>query len=104
MKTKRAHSEEYFGEQRDFWWRPDFLKLMASRWRLSDASSLVDVGCGLGHWSMLLYPFLRPQSTLVAIDAEKKWIRKAPARFFARFPLLDRSLFRFKKGDATDLP
>jgi ubiquinone/menaquinone biosynthesis C-methylase UbiE len=104
MKTKRGHSEEYFGEQRDFWWRPDFLRLLATRWRLSDASSLVDVGCGLGHWSMLLYPFLKPKSTLVAIDAEKKWIKEVPARFFARFPLVDRRLFTFKVSDATKLP
>jgi SAM-dependent methyltransferase len=104
MKAKRGHSEEQFGEQRDFWWRPDFLRLLAARWRLSEASSLVDVGCGLGHWSMLLYPFLKPNSTLVAIDSERKWIEKAPLRFFARFPSVDRSLFTFKAGDATKLP
>jgi ubiquinone/menaquinone biosynthesis C-methylase UbiE len=104
MKRKRGHSEEYFGEQRDFWWRPDFLQLLATRWRLSEASSLVDVGCGLGHWSMLLYPFLKPKSTLVAIDSDKKWIKEAPSRFFARFPSVPRGLFTFKAGDATDLP
>lgn len=104
MKTKPAHSEEYFGEQRDFWWRRDFLRLMAKRWRLSAASSLADVGCGLGHWSLLLYPFLKPDATLVAIDQERKWVKEAPARFFARFPSVNRDRFTFKRGDACALP
>jgi ubiquinone/menaquinone biosynthesis C-methylase UbiE len=104
MKIRRAHSEEYFGEQRDFWWRPDFLRLMAKRWRLSAASSLVDVGCGLGHWSMLLYPLLKPNATLVGIDPERKWVKEAPARFFARFPSVNRDSFTFKRGNANALP
>ena len=104
MKPKRAHSEEYFGEQRDFWWRPDFLRLLAQRWRLAEASSMADVGCGLGHWSMLLYPFLKPNATLTAVDAERKWIREAPPRFFARFPAVDKGLFTFKLGRANHLP
>jgi ubiquinone/menaquinone biosynthesis C-methylase UbiE len=104
MKKKRAHSEEYFGEQRDFWWRPDFLRLLARRWRLSEASSMADVGCGLGHWSMLLYPLLKPHSTLAAVDAERKWIKEARARFYARFPTVNKDLFTFKTGDAADLP
>jgi ubiquinone/menaquinone biosynthesis C-methylase UbiE len=104
MKKKRAHSEEFFGEHRDFWWRPDFLRLLAQRWRLAEASALVDVGCGLGHWSMLLYPFLKPNSTLTAIDSERKWIQEAPPRFFARFPSVNKTLFTFKLGGAGALP
>ena len=45
------HSAAHFGEQRDFWWHRDFLDLMALRWKLADASSIADIGCGLGHWS-----------------------------------------------------
>lgn len=104
MKMKRAHSEEYFGEQRDFWWRPDFLLLLANRWRLAEASSMADIGCGLGHWSMLLYPFLKAPATLTAVDAEGKWVKEVPARFHARFPDVKRNLFTFKAGDAHDLP
>jgi SAM-dependent methyltransferase len=65
---------------------------------------MADVGCGLGHWSMLLYPFLKPNATLTAVDAERKWIREAPPRFFARFPAVDKGLFTFKLGRANHLP
>lgn len=44
------HSAEYFGDSRDYWWNPDFLRLMAARWRLSAVHEVLDVGCGVGHW------------------------------------------------------
>ena len=53
------HSAVQFGKQRDFWWHRDFLDLMALRWKLADASSIADIGCGLGHWSRLLYRYLK---------------------------------------------
>jgi hypothetical protein len=49
------HSAEQFGAQRDFWWNRDFLDRMAKRWRLGEASTLADIGCGCCHWSRLLY-------------------------------------------------
>ena len=44
--SDQPHSAEFFGEQRDFWWNRDFLALMATRWRLHEASSLADIGHG----------------------------------------------------------
>ena len=49
-----ADSAELFGEQRDFWWNRDFLDLMAARWRLQEADSLADIGCGLGDNAIYL--------------------------------------------------
>ena len=52
------HSADYFTSARDFWWNQDFLRLLAERWRLGSARSLADIGCGIGHWSRLLFPHL----------------------------------------------
>jgi trans-aconitate methyltransferase len=82
----QPHSAEYLGEQRDFWWNRDFLDLMAARWRLNEASSLADIGCGLGHWSRLLYSYLRPPARLVGVDREPRWVAEAPQHFHRAFP------------------
>jgi SAM-dependent methyltransferase len=55
--SDQPHSAEYFGKQRDYWWKRDFLDLRAARWRLHEAASLADIGCGLGQWSRLLAGF-----------------------------------------------
>lgn len=76
-KTTKAHSEDYFGEWRDFWWNKDFVELMAKRWELNNVHSLLDVGCGIGHWSRVLFPFLPKQASVVGIDMEATSIEKA---------------------------
>jgi len=98
------HSAEWFGEQRDFWWNRDFLDLMAARWRLREASSLADIGCGLGHWSRLLYPYLRPPARLAGVDREPRWVAEAPQHFHRAFPHIAPELVSFHQGDATRIP
>lgn len=71
------HSEEYFGEQRDYWWNKDFISLMAKRWSLREAQSILDVGCGIGHWGLLLLPELSSSASLVGVDREEIWASKA---------------------------
>lgn len=68
------HSGHYFGDQRDFWWNYDFLELMAKRWQFSQCHSLLDVGCGVGHWGHILAPFLPKNCQIQGIDPEEKWI------------------------------
>jgi ubiquinone/menaquinone biosynthesis C-methylase UbiE len=102
--SDQPHSAEWFGEQRDFWWNRDFLDLMARRWRLSEAGSLADIGCGLGHWSRLLYPYLSPPARLAGIDREPRWVAEAPEKFHRAFPNVAPELFSFHQGDATKLP
>ena len=100
----QPHSAELFGEQRDFWWNRDFLDLMAVRWRLSEAASLADIGCGLGHWSRLLYPYLRPPARLAGVDREPRWVAEAPEKFRRAFPHVAPELISFHQGDAIKLP
>ena len=101
---RKPHSEHQFGPQRDFWWNSDFLDLMATRWRLGEASSLADIGCGLGHWSRLLYGYLKQPARLACIDREPRWVSEAPARFRTAFPAVRLDLLTFAEGDATNIP
>lgn len=100
----QPHSAEWFGEQRDFWWNRDFLDLMAARWRLNEVSSFAGIGCGHGHWSRLLYSYLRPPARLAGVDREPRWIVEAPQHFRRAFPHVAPELFAFHQGDATRLP
>ena len=100
----QTHSADWFGEQRDYWWNRDFLDLMAVRWKLSEASSLADVGCGLGHWSQLLYPYLRSPAKLTGIDREARWVVEAELRFQRAFPKTTPDHYTFLQGDAGKLP
>jgi SAM-dependent methyltransferase len=100
----QPHSVEYFGPQRNFWWNHDFLDLMATRWRLREAESLADIGCGQGHWSRLLYPYLRAPARLTGVDREPRWVTEAAQNFRHAFPRVAPDQFTFVPGDATKLP
>ncbi len=54
LKGAPEHSAEYFGETRDHWWHDDFIEMIAKRWRLESVRSILDVGCGVGHWGRVL--------------------------------------------------
>ena len=98
------HFAEQFGPQRDFWWNRDFLDLMATRWRLRNASSLADIGCGLCHWSRLLYPYLRAPARLVGVDHEKRWVADRTRNLRRAFPEVAPDLITVVQGDATEIP
>lgn len=72
-----AHSSEYFGPQRDFWWNNDFLSLMAQRWNLKKVNNLLDAGCGIGHWGRSLSKFLPLDAKIFGIDKESESIKIA---------------------------
>jgi len=71
--SEKGHSEEWFGDYRDYWYNQDFLELMAKRWNLSRVNSLLDVGCGLCHWSRLISQFLPTGAQISGLDADPKW-------------------------------
>jgi SAM-dependent methyltransferase len=73
------HSPEYFGEQRDHWWDPEFVSLLLRRWALHQHRRILDVGCGIGHWGRLLLPHLPSNATLMGADREPEWVAKASA-------------------------
>lgn len=100
----QPHSAEQFGPQRDFWWHRDFLDLMAARWRLHEAASLVDIGCGQGHWSRLLYPYLKSPARLTGVDREPRWVSEAEANCRRAFPNAAPEQFKFITGEAAAIP
>lgn len=77
---------------------------MAARWRLGEAASLADIGCGQGHWSRLLYPYLRSPARLTGVDREARWVAEAEQNFRCAFPEATPDRFRFLAGDAMQLP
>lgn len=73
MKEK-GHSEEFFGDYRDYWYNLDFLELMAKRWELDNVKTILDVGCGQCHWTKLIANFLNPNTQIMAVDYDEKWV------------------------------
>jgi hypothetical protein len=53
-RQRQPHSAEFFGPQRDHWWNRDHLALIAARFGLESVRSALDVGCGVGHWGVIL--------------------------------------------------
>src|SRR3954471_10555045 len=84
FKGQAAHSAEYFGDTRDHWWNLDFLRLMAKRWKLDAVRDVLDVGCGVGHWGMLLASVVPESVHFTGIDREASWVRQASERAMAR--------------------
>jgi 2-polyprenyl-3-methyl-5-hydroxy-6-metoxy-1,4-benzoquinol methylase len=74
---QKLHSAEFFGPERDYWWNHDHLELIASRLGLGAVKSILDVGCGLGHWGRLLSSVVSPEATVIGIDREPGWIDRA---------------------------
>lgn len=101
FKGEGAHSAEYFGDTRDHWWNRDYLQLLGQRWGLSRVRDALDVGCGVGHWGMLLGELLPADARVTGVDREPLWVGKAAERAEAR-GLIGR--FRYVQGAAEALP
>ncbi|MGI8670524.1 MAG: class I SAM-dependent methyltransferase [Aridibacter sp.] len=101
METK-GHSEEYFGDFRDYWYNQDFLELMAKRWELENVNTLLDIGCGQCHWTRIVSRFLGKGAKVTAVDADPKWGRENSKlhEFFD-----EREIdFKIEKADVLKLP
>lgn len=73
-------------DYRAFWWNDDFIELLASRLGLADATNVLDVGCGVGHWSATLAPHLSRASRLIGVDATETLLARARSRLTDFFP------------------
>lgn len=101
FKGQTQHSAEHFGDTRDHWWNLDFLRLMAKRWKLDAVRDVLDVGCGVGHWGMLLAAVMPEDVRFTGVDRETDWVEKASERARER-GLAGR--FAYRQGDAQRLP
>lgn len=101
FKGQAGHSAEYFGDTRDHWWNRDYLKLLGERWRLGEVRDALDVGCGVGHWGMLIGEQLPAEARVTGVDREPAWVAKATERAAAR-GLGER--YRYVQGTAEKLP
>lgn len=97
-----AHSEEYFTEDRNYWFNDDFLDLMAKRWQLNQYQSILDIGAGQCYWTKLLVPYMKPNARITALDSDPKWSKGSKA-IQSHFKKLNATI-EFIKGDAHDLP
>jgi len=95
------HSGHYFGDQRDLWWNYDFIELMSKRWELGAVRTVLDVGCGIGHWGFTLAPFFSSKTKLYGIDPESAWVEKAAKRAQEK-GISER--FHYQMGTAEKIP
>ena len=84
ITTKKPHSDGQLTDIRNFWWNSDFIALMARRWELEQIHSMLDVGCGVGHWGQMLLPHLSKDAKLTGIDPEVEWVKEAKERALKR--------------------
>lgn len=105
-KASKGHSEDFFGDYRDFWWNESFLKLLAKRLELGSCHSMLDVGCGQCHWSRLLVNYIgfseEEPTRVCGVDSDRKWAKgsKELRAFFEEKGVE----FELKKANANELP
>lgn len=101
-RPSRGHSEDYFGDYRNFWWNDDFLELMAKRLGWERRRRVLDVGCGAGHWTRTIARHLPAAATIVAIDRDPAWAK--PSADWIETIAARGLNVRICEGDAATLP
>lgn len=101
FRTLDSHSAEYFGDTRDYWWNRDYIELIGRRLAFDRVRDVLDVGCGVGHWTQLLASALPADAQVIGVDRDPIWIDKATGRA-AALGLSDR--FHYRVSDAQTLP
>ena len=101
FRTLEAHSAEYFGDTRDYWWNQDFIELIGRRFAFENVHDVLDVGCGVGHWAQVLASALPAESQVIGVDRDQSWVNKATERAASR-GMSHR--FRYLTSEAQSLP
>jgi SAM-dependent methyltransferase len=101
--TAQPHSAAYMGPQRDLFWNLDQVELIAGRLDLKRVRSVLDVGCGQGHWGRLLDRVTARGATTVGVDKEARWVAEA-ARQAETAGAGSRFCYRLGEANALDLP
>lgn len=68
LRSNDTFKTNSLGDDRNLWWNKDFLELMSKRWRLAARKSILDLGCGAGHWTRELLELSPPDTTFFALD------------------------------------
>jgi SAM-dependent methyltransferase len=89
------------GDWRDTWWSDEFLGMMSQQWKLDQVQTILDVGCGLGHWGHRLMQHLSNSATMYGVDPEAAWLQGAQERA-VKLGLNNRS--EFKVASVESLP
>jgi SAM-dependent methyltransferase len=101
FRTLEAHSAEYFGDTRDYWWNQDFIQLIGRRFAFEKVHDVLDVGCGVGHWAQVLASALPTDAQVTGVDRDPSWVDKATERAASQ-GISHR--FRYQSADAQALP
>ena len=94
--TPEPHSQQFLTDERDHWWSAAQVRRIAARLELAGVRSVVDVGCGQGHWTRVVASVLPESAALLGVDREPEWIRIAEQRGDAKI--------RYAVGRAEELP
>lgn len=102
QKINNGHSENFFGDYRDFWWNQAFLDLTAQRLELHRHKTMLDVGCGNGHWTRIMAAFIAENARITAIDSDVRWYteNKELEEHFSKTGIS----FSLREGNAQNLP
>jgi ubiquinone/menaquinone biosynthesis C-methylase UbiE len=97
-----GHSANFMGDYRDHWWNRSFLDNLAERHHLQSCRTMLDLGCGMCHWSKLLSPYLADSARITAVDNDEHWLRfeEEHQTFFAQHP----AQFEMQLAEADALP
>jgi SAM-dependent methyltransferase len=103
--AERPHSERYFTDARDYWWHQDYLALLASRFDVPRAKTVLEVGAGQGHFARAWAPHFSKGFAYTGLDLESRSLAIAKdkcAEFVAARGIL--GTFDFVEGRAEALP